>query len=292
MASPAPKEFKPKKKEAKTPITFVLPDDFTEKVYGAQEASQRLVDLRLTLRTLESSLHRHKMETQSSLLKLKNVPSDLDKVVGELEEAFLKLWPRFDSLQEDIRKGDVGAEEGVKKNSDAIVGLAGDIAELSRVVEKRYQSALKRINQQRVSEGKVEVRFDKEEAILINAELKRLEKLIKEVGKYEYGSSLNVLLAGVPIGFTGVLNFKSGFVVAINGSQIDITASPSALAIIPIAGAIDDSNKTFTYTTLPTLLNINGAFYQPTGGSYTWTALAGTITLNAAVGVNGQIFGI
>lgn len=70
-----------------------------------------------------------------------------------------------------------------------------------------------------------------------------------------------------------------------------ITAT-SGFGIITITGTVDDSNVSFTATSQPTLLNINGAFYQKTGGTYTWTYVAGTITLSTPVGTGGQIFGV
>lgn len=80
-------------------------------------------------------------------------------------------------------------------------------------------------------------------------------------------------------------------VETVNGrKRISVIAAP--VGIIAVAGVIDDSNLTFTAASEPVLLNINGAFYQKTGGSYTWTYAAGTITLNAAVGTGGSIFGI
>ncbi len=80
-------------------------------------------------------------------------------------------------------------------------------------------------------------------------------------------------------------------VETVNGNkQISAVAVP--LTIITITGAIDDSNVTFTAASEPLLLNINGAFYQKTGGAYTWTYVAGTITLNNPVGTSGTIFGI
>lgn len=78
-----------------------------------------------------------------------------------------------------------------------------------------------------------------------------------------------------------------------NGNKvINATGGSGGFSIITVTGAIDDSNVTFTALTEPTLLNINGAFYKKTGGSYTWTYVTGTITLNVAVGTGGSIFGI
>ena len=64
------------------------------------------------------------------------------------------------------------------------------------------------------------------------------------------------------------------------------------ITIVPITGTINDTNVTFTSTSEPTLLNINGAFYQTTGGVITWTYVAGTITLSSPVGTGGSIYGI
>lgn len=83
----------------------------------------------------------------------------------------------------------------------------------------------------------------------------------------------------------------SGVSISQSGGVKTISASVS-LTVITVTGTVNDSNKTFTAASQPTLLNINGAFYQQTGGSYTWTYVAGTITLNQPVGTGGQIFGI
>lgn len=66
----------------------------------------------------------------------------------------------------------------------------------------------------------------------------------------------------------------------------------SGLTIITVTGTIDDSNATFTMTSKPTLVNINGAFYQSTGGAITWSYSGGTLTLSSPVGTGGQIYGL
>lgn len=84
----------------------------------------------------------------------------------------------------------------------------------------------------------------------------------------------------------------NGVTIVNSGGKKIINATPAALGIIAVSGTIDDTNVTFTAATQPTLLNINGSFYQKTGGTFTWTYVAGTITLNNAVGTGGSIFGI
>lgn len=70
------------------------------------------------------------------------------------------------------------------------------------------------------------------------------------------------------------------------------SSTGGGITLITVTGTVDDSNVTFTATSQPTLLNINGGFYKSTGGSITWTYSGGTITLSSAVGVGGQIYGM
>lgn len=78
-----------------------------------------------------------------------------------------------------------------------------------------------------------------------------------------------------------------------NGQKI-ITATGTSLAVIPVTGTKDDSNLIFASTTKPVLLNINGAFYLPSGGAITWTWVTGVITLSSPVGSqpSASIFGV
>lgn len=71
-----------------------------------------------------------------------------------------------------------------------------------------------------------------------------------------------------------------------------ITVPGAGLTIIAVTGVVNDTNLIFGSATQPTLLNINGAFYQKTGGAYTWSWVATVITLNQPVGAGGSIFGI
>lgn len=74
--------------------------------------------------------------------------------------------------------------------------------------------------------------------------------------------------------------------------RVLVDATGSGLSIITVTGTIDDSNVTFTAASQPTLLFINGLCYQTTGGSITWTYVAGTITISSPIGTGGSIFGV
>lgn len=78
----------------------------------------------------------------------------------------------------------------------------------------------------------------------------------------------------------------------VDGQKVINATGAGGFSIITVNGTIDDSNTAFTAASEPKLLNISGAFYQKTGGAYTWTYVAGNITLNVAVGAGGSIFGI
>ena len=68
--------------------------------------------------------------------------------------------------------------------------------------------------------------------------------------------------------------------------------SSGAFSVVTTASTIDDSNVTFVFTAIPVLLNVNGAFYQQTGGAITWSNVGTTITISSAVGSGGTIWGI
>lgn len=70
------------------------------------------------------------------------------------------------------------------------------------------------------------------------------------------------------------------------------STSSGAFTVLTISGTVDDSNVSFTSTSEPTLLNINGGFYQKTGGSITWSYAAGVITLSSPAGAGGSIYAI
>ncbi len=71
-----------------------------------------------------------------------------------------------------------------------------------------------------------------------------------------------------------------------------VAASSGAITFLSATGTIDDSNVTFTFASLPIALIINGGLYQQSGGSITWSYLAGTVTLSSPVGTGGSIVGI
>ncbi len=70
------------------------------------------------------------------------------------------------------------------------------------------------------------------------------------------------------------------------------TGGGSGVSIITVSGTVNNSNTSFTASSEPSLLVINGEIYKPTGGEITWSYSGGTITLSEPVGTGGSIFGL
>ena len=244
------------------PIVFRMPAEMIEEFKGSKEKNDKelsatITDLQKGMYALSNSLTRHRMESQSSLLQhkkstqeeIKKHGDNVSQIEKELMEAFGVLWPKFEKIEKSIKDNNSSSDKKHKGHEAKILEHAEQIAELSRTIEKRYQNALKKINQQK---DKVEIRIDNGEVKLVRDEITRLEKLIKDAGKYEYGSSLNILNAAVPVGFTGALNFKSGFTIALNPSgYIDVTANAGAGNNFVYNEVVSGSGTTFTLAHTP-----------------------------------------
>lgn len=100
------------------------------------------------------------------------------------------------------------------------------------------------------------------------------------------GVDLTTNASSIDLVGSGVVGTNSGDAVTQT-----IGGIPSG-ALVTLTGTINDTNTTFTSTSEPTVLIINGGMYQQSGGSITWTYDAGTIELSQAVGDNGAIYGI
>ncbi len=96
-------------------------------------------------------------------------------------------------------------------------------------------------------------------------------------------------------GLYGLASDNSGQRVAIwvNKTTHAMLVDGSGSSITPLTatGAVDDSNTAFTFTTKPSLVVVNGASYRENHG-WSWTAGTLTATLDAPVGVGGDIYGI
>lgn len=85
---------------------------------------------------------------------------------------------------------------------------------------------------------------------------------------------------------TGQKNVKVKFEELMHGGG---SSSSGGFSVITVSGAINDSNKIFTTSTAPTLVNVNGTFYRNGHG----VTISGTnITLDNPVGTGGDIYAV
>lgn len=261
---------------------------------STREAATSIKSIRTQFSNFGMSFARHKMSTDSALREHRTLigkhSEGIEQTTKELEEAFDYLWPKLTELEKSLREGSDSSKEGRKateKNAEAVAELGEKIVDMTDLILKKHKSALTRINQI----NKEPVKMDTAELDVFKKELKELKKLVKEVGKYEYGSQLNVLLAGTPVGFTGQLNFKSGFTITQTGQGIDVVATGSGggLGYLAATGTVDNSNTTFTFASTPTLVVVNGTSYRNGHG----VTITGTsAVLDNAPGNGGDVYGL
>lgn len=262
--------------------------------FSTREATTSIKSLRSQFSNFGMSFSRHKMATDSALREHKSLigkhSEDIEQTTKELEEAFDYLWPKLTDFEKSLREGSDSSNQSKKeseKNATDIANLGEKIVDMTDLILKKHKSVLTRINQV----SKEPVKMDTEELETFKKELKDLKKLVRAVGKYEYGSQLNVMVAGTIVGFTGIINFKSGFTVAQNGQQIDVTTTGSGggLGFLAATGTVDNSNTTFTFASPPTLVVVNGATYRNGHG----VSISGTTaTLDNPPGNGGDVYGL
>lgn len=89
----------------------------------------------------------------------------------------------------------------------------------------------------------------------------------------------------------------TGISISVNANgQKEISATGSgSFSILTTVSTIDDSNTTFVFASAPSMVNINGFFYNAgatSGGVVMWTNVGGTVTTANPVGTGGCIFAI
>lgn len=136
----------------------------------------------------------------------------------------------------------------------------------------------------------------------LESDLEELEKKSKQninggVRVIGGRAGISLYTNGTKRGIAQMVNLIPGIGVSLSydyaNGRNDITINASAsTSVLTATGTINDSNVTFTFTSEPAILIINGASYQQTGGAITWTYSGGTVTLSSAVGSGGSIFGL
>lgn len=226
--------------------------------------------------------------------------SDLiDRVNDHIDRANKEL-DKLSEVRDGIRyaKG----KDGKDANEDAIA------AKVLRNIEKPKDGETPEIDYNRIKAdvmALIEIRDGKDAQVDYNKIIGLIKKSLKvndipglrgEIDSYRNQLALSGKVYGKDTWARGggdTVKAGTGVTITPNGDgQKVISATSSGIVIITVSGVIDDSNTVFTSASQPTLLNINGAFYQKTGGAITWSYSAGTITLSSPVGTGGSIYGV
>lgn len=279
-------------KKDTTIVEFQVPTEFVEDIKKTRKQTEK--EFFKNVEDLRTSFTRLKFETQSELLKYRKESPEarIEKITSELEEAFDLVWPKFDALEKTLSEAKKEVQGDVlkidKRHSEAVEKQTSELMQVAKLLEKRHQSVLKILGKVRESIPKV-IPYDDSSLL---GEIKNIKKILDEVGKYEYGSSLQILVAGVPLSFTGQINFKSGFTVVQNGQGVDVSANGTGGGLGYLAlktGAINNTNTTFTFASTPTIVVVNGASYINGSGV---TISGTTATLDNPPGTGGSVYAL
>jgi hypothetical protein len=240
-------------------------------------------------------------ETNKNLAEIKKFS---DKIESNFENVTNELVGILRDIKTQGLKGDSG-KDGVDADEEKV------IAEVSKIVptsDEIVKDVLKLIPENKPSLKVITESIDinavadkvKQELDLEGDWKKKWNDIKAEIsrgkGGYHGGGFNNISSSGAMVS-TGLdtLNF-TGATVTQSGRTVTVAVTGGGgFTILPATGAIDDSNVTFTFTSVPTLININGSFYSSTstvGGTLVWTNVGTTITLAFPVGTGGSLFGI
>lgn len=105
---------------------------------------------------------------------------------------------------------------------------------------------------------------------------------------------INVVARQNKITHGGGMKLKAGAgqtIVRNSDGTYTLTTSGNSLSLLTATGSIDASNKAFTFVSKPTIIIVNGATYRENNG-WAWNSGTLTATLDGAVGVGGDIYGL
>lgn len=127
--------------------------------------------------------------------------------------------------------------------------------------------------------------------------IKNLPEVIKQTTTASTGISRGIQLyvGGRKKGLAQYINLIAGSGITLtyanaNGrNDITVSASTQPLSILAATGTVDDSNKTFTFASTPSVVVVNGAAYRHGHGV---TISTTTATLDNPVGSGGDIYAI
>lgn len=200
------------------------------------------------------------------------------------KDEFSSLLKKHDLLDLDIKDNSIEISKMSKEMKNAITDFNKEFAEIKKDISSlEFASPSEMVA---LSEGIAQMRIEflSRLAGLGGGSMNRQIKVNGSDPLTRY-TDVN-LIAGSGVTLSSTNNDTNKNV------EITITGTGSGgLTEIVVSGTRNDVNLIFTSVTQPSYLVINGGWYKPTGGSTTWTWVAGTITLSTPVGTGGTIWG-
>lgn len=185
-------------------------------------------------------------------------------------------------------KGDTGAKG--EKGDKGDKGEKGDTGDIKDVSPEEIRNELELL------QG--DERLDKKAIRGIETIEERIQKIeIRPIGTGGGKPLLQLYTDGTKRGAVQYLNLIAGSNVtltyAYSGGRNDVTISAAGgtgvTTLLTVTGTIDDSNKSFTTTSTPVIVVVNGVSYRDGKG----VSISGTnITLDNPIGTGGDIYAI
>ena len=243
---------------------------------SASKTDSKIKEISLSIKASEEKF-------KSLLSELKpGGKADLRELERSINAEIQSLSDRIDSIKEFDSKELEDKISEIRDSVESIKPLTGvEIVDLLENLQGEY-------------------RLDK-------SAIKGLEELEKKIGQNPVSfvsgpRGIEIYASGVLKGRSQYINFIAGSGISITantvGERLDLTFNASgsgAFSVLsPTSGTIDDTNTVFGFDSQPTLVIINGAAYQSTGGAITWTWNSDTseVTLSAPVGSGGSIYAL
>lgn len=283
--------------------------------YEEKSAISLIQELKALRQDIIETTDRELEKIDIAVEKASKVAEETNQSLSEIKKFSKKMESDFESVTNEIvgilkeiksqgLKGDKG-EDGIDADEQKI------LSEVSKIVPRSdeiVKDVLKRIPDNKPSLKVITESIDinavadkvKQELDLEGDWKKKWNEIKTEISRNKgghHGGGFNNISSSGAVISTGLdtLNF-TGATVTQTGRTVTVAVTPGGgFTVLPATGTIDDTNVTFTFTSVPTLININGSFYSSTstvGGTLVWTNVGTTVTLAFPVGSGGSIFGI
>jgi hypothetical protein len=256
----------------------------------AEETTESLAEIKKMSQKMDTNLEEMTNELVDILKEIQSQGLKGDKGEDANEEAIAEKvrdkFPTVESIIEEINPEKLAEKaSSMIKPSPASLKIISQNLDGNEIVPKLNQAS-------NLDELKLSIRnikdWDKKWTD-IKSEISRNKQ------GYHGGGFNNIASSGTVVS-TGLdtLNF-TGATVTQSGRTVTVAVSAGGLNVLAATGTIDDSNVTFTFTSVPVLVVINGSSYASTstiGGTLAWTNVGTTVTLANPVGAGGSIYAL